>query len=118
MLHLLRLRALATAELSYDLHRAAHELLDPRLSHLAVEVGASSAVDYAQAFIVSRFCRLLEPHRVLEIGTRMGGITRHLARNTPDSCRIWTLEPTAPGTARPAEQEIEPGLKSRHAGPL
>lgn len=36
--------------------------------------------------------RLFKPRRVVEIGTARGWTTRHLARNTPEDCRIFTVD--------------------------
>ena len=85
-------RAEGTARYKYGLRRVYHHHLDPRLERLAVEIGVASYVDYAKALIVTRFCKLLNARRVLEIGTFRGGMTAHIARNTPADCQIFTLD--------------------------
>ena len=62
-------RAKGTARYKYGLRPVYHHRLDPRLERLAVEIGAASYVDHAKALIVTRFCKLLNAKRVLEIGT-------------------------------------------------
>jgi predicted O-methyltransferase YrrM len=86
------LRARGNARFRYGLREIHHHCLDPRFNRLAVDVGGAAWVDSAKAYIVARFCRLLQPARVLEIGSFRGGMTFHIARNTPDHCRIWTLD--------------------------
>lgn len=86
------LRARSNARFMYGLRQIYHHHLDPRLPRLEVKLGGASWVDYSKAMIIARFCRLLEPTKVLEIGTFRGGTTYHIARNTPDFCRIWTLD--------------------------
>jgi hypothetical protein len=90
-------RAKGRARFKHGLPQVYHHLLDPRLERLPVEVGGATWTDYPKAMIVARFCRLLRPETVLEIGTFRGGMTYHIARNTPDNCRIWTLD-LPPGT--------------------
>jgi predicted O-methyltransferase YrrM len=85
-------RAEGTARYRYGLRRVYHHRLDPRLERLAVEIGAASHVDHLKALIVTRFCKLLNAKRVLEIGTFRGGMTAHIARNTPAGCQIFTLD--------------------------
>lgn len=89
---LLQIRAEGTATFDHGLEIIAHDRLDERLQRLPVEVGGARSVDYSKALIVSRFCALLRPRRVLEIGTYRGGMTYHIARNTDAECRIWTLD--------------------------
>jgi len=86
------LRAHGNAKFRYGLPEVYHHLLDPRLPRLAVELGGASWTVYPKALIVARFCKLLQPKNVLEIGTFRGGMTFHIACNSPDSCRIWTLD--------------------------
>jgi len=86
------LRARGNARFRYGLRETYHHLLDPRLARLPVNLGGATWTDYPKAMIVARFCQLLQPQRVLEIGTFRGGMTFHLARNTPATCRIWTLD--------------------------
>jgi predicted O-methyltransferase YrrM len=88
----LELRGQGTAELCRGLLRIDHEQLDPGFKRLPVELGAATSVAYDKALIVSRFCALLKPTRVLEIGTYRGGMTLHIARNTDKDCQIWTLD--------------------------
>jgi predicted O-methyltransferase YrrM len=84
-------RAHGTAIFHHKIERIDHHQLDPTLEHLAIEVGGCP-VEISKAVIVSRFCKLLRPKKVLEIGTYHGGMTYHIARNTPDDCHIWTLD--------------------------
>jgi predicted O-methyltransferase YrrM len=86
------LRARGNARFRSGLRQVYHHSLDPRLERLAVEIGGATWVDYDKAFIVSRFCRLIQPTRVLEIGSFRGGMAFHIARNTHSECRIWTLD--------------------------
>jgi len=86
------IRARGNARFRYGLRDVYHHRLDPRFNRLAVEVGGAASVDSAKAYIVSRFCRLIEPKRVLEIGSFRGGMAFHIARNTGSDCRIWTLD--------------------------
>jgi|HubBroStandDraft_6_1064221.scaffolds.fasta_scaffold58617_2 predicted O-methyltransferase YrrM len=46
--------------------------------------------------------RLRQPQCVVEIGTARGWTTRHLARNTPKDCRIFTVDLPAEGRAAAA----------------
>ena len=89
---LTEVRAKGRARFEHGLPQIYHHLLDPRLERMAVEVGGATWTDNPKAMIVARFCRLLQPETVLEIGTFRGGMTYHIARNTPDACRIWTLD--------------------------
>lgn len=91
--HAVEVRASGVAQFRHNLRQIHHEQLDPRLENLSVEIGgAGTGVLYGPALIVSRVCRLLAPQRVLEIGTFRGTMTYHIARNTPESCQIWTLD--------------------------
>jgi len=85
-------RAEGTARFNHRLPRIYHHRLDSRLERLPVELGAASCVDYGKAMIVTRLCKLLRPRKVLEIGTYRGGMTAHIARNTPEDCEIWTID--------------------------
>lgn len=89
---LLSIRSEGTAQFTHGLRMAYHHRLDARLERLPVEIGVASHVDYRKALIVARLCRLLDPRRVLEIGTYRGGMTMHIARNTHPSCQIFTLD--------------------------
>jgi predicted O-methyltransferase YrrM len=102
-----QIRARGTAETSRGLRRIDHERLDPRFARLGVNIGIASSVDLDKATIVARFCALLEPRRVLEIGTFRGGMTAHIAANTPDDCRIWTLDLPREELGTMADQMIE-----------
>jgi predicted O-methyltransferase YrrM len=86
------IRARGNAQFRYGLQEVHHHRLDPRFARLAVEVGGAAWVDRAKALIVARFCRLIQPTRVLEIGSFRGGMTFHIARNTGSDCRIFTLD--------------------------
>ena len=86
------IRALGTAHFKYHLKTIHHEKLDERLRRLPVEIGVCEVDNYSKAMIVARFCKLLHPRKVLEIGTYRGGMTYHIARNTPQDCQIWTLD--------------------------
>ena len=86
------LRAHGNARFKYGLPQIYHHHLDPRLPRLPIELGGASWTDYSKAMIVARICKLLQPSNVLEIGTFRGGMTFHIARNTADKCRIWTLD--------------------------
>lgn len=87
-----QIRAQGTAKFCHGLVQIDHEQLDPGFARLGAEVGVASSVALDKALIISRFCALLKPKRVLEIGTYRGGMTYHIARNTPEDCRIWTLD--------------------------
>ena len=89
---LTEIRTEGRARFKYCLPVMHHEQLDEQFARLGVEIGGCSSVDYAEAMIVSRFCKLLRPKRVLEIGTFRSGMTYHIARNTDEGCRIWTLD--------------------------
>jgi len=89
---LMDIRASGNARFKYRLRKIWHHRLDPRMERLEVILGGASWVDYSKAMIVTRFCKLLQPTKVLEIGTFRGGMAFHIARNTPDNCRIWTLD--------------------------
>jgi hypothetical protein len=86
------IRAEGKSTFVYSLPRIYHHQLDPRLERLDVEIGGASSTDYDKAVIVARFCRLIQPSQVLEIGTFRGGMTYHIARNTPPACTIYTLD--------------------------
>lgn len=105
---LTEVRAKGRARFEHGLPQVYHHVLDPRLERMAVEVGGASWTDNPKAMIVARFCRLLQPATVLEIGTFRGGMTYHIARNTPDACRIWTLDlPPGALDARMAEAMVD-----------
>lgn len=101
-----RIRANMNAVHKYRLPMICHEALDPRLVRQEVLVGGAdiidyskvdrvngkSAVNYMKALIVARFTKLIAPQRVLEIGTYRGAMTYHMARNAPESCRLWTAD--------------------------
>jgi Methyltransferase domain len=54
--------------------------------------------------------RLRQPRCVVEIGTARGWTTRHLARNTPDDCRIFTVDLPANDRAVSAADYSDPHL--------
>jgi predicted O-methyltransferase YrrM len=85
-------RAEGTARYKHHLPRLFHHRLDSRLERMAVEIGAASYVDHLKALIVTRFCKLVNAQRVLEIGTFRGGMTAHIARNSTPDCRIFTID--------------------------
>ena len=88
----LQIRAQGTAKLCHGLIQINHEQLDPGFVRLGTEVGGAASVALDKALIISRFCALLQPKQVLEIGTYRGGMTYHIARNSPEDCHIWTLD--------------------------
>ena len=90
-MHLTDIRAMGTALHKNNLICTYHHDLDRLLPTLEAEIGGCP-VHFSKAVIVCRFCLLLRPRKVLEIGTFHGGMTYHLARNTPDDCHIWTLD--------------------------
>src|SRR5271166_4011594 len=53
--------------------------------------------------------RVLQPRRVVEIGTARGWTTLHLARNTPIDCRIFTVD-LPPVSASDAAHFSDPHL--------
>jgi predicted O-methyltransferase YrrM len=102
-----QIRARGTARYCRRLQKIDHEKVDPRFARLEARVGGASSVHLDKATIVSRFCALLQPMRVLEIGTFRGGMTAHIARNTPDDCRIWTLDLPREKLATVVDQMIQ-----------
>jgi predicted O-methyltransferase YrrM len=89
--YLIYIRAFGNARLRHHLGYADHHQLDPAFAHLSVEIGGCP-IDQSRALIVTRFCKFLRPKKVLEIGTHLGAMTWHIARNTDDDCHIWTLD--------------------------
>jgi predicted O-methyltransferase YrrM len=53
--------------------------------------------------------RILAPRCVVEIGTASGWTARHLSRNTPDDCRIYTVD-LPPASALNAAHYSDPHL--------
>jgi predicted O-methyltransferase YrrM len=91
-LHLTDRRAMGMAQHKHNFIYTYHHDLHPLLPHIEVNVGGCPVVECLKAVIVARFCALLRPKKVLEIGTFLGGMTYHIARNTDDDCHIWTLD--------------------------
>ena len=89
---LVEIRWQATGPFKHGLRKIYHHHLDSRLQRLPVELGGALGTAYSKAMLVARFCRLLQPAKVLEIGTFKGYMTFHIARNTPPECRIWTMD--------------------------
>jgi predicted O-methyltransferase YrrM len=54
--------------------------------------------------------RLRRPRCVVEIGTARGWTTQHLARNTPEDCRIFTVDLPANGRTASAADYSDPHL--------
>jgi len=71
-----------------------------RLSGIAarnVLVGANVSSPFTVDIVsLCMLCRAVQPKFVFEIGTLIGYTTAHLALNTPEDCRIYTLD-LAPG---------------------
>ncbi len=86
----IRARGMAQFERKFTIIH--HTDLDQRLAHLPVQLGVAQSVDVAKSLIVARFCHLLQPRAVLEIGTFRGGMTATIGANTGADCRIWTLD--------------------------
>lgn len=89
---LAHIRAKGMAEFERGFPVVHHTALDERLARLPVQLGVAESVDVTKALIVARYCQLLQPSAVLEIGTFRGGMTATIAANTGADCRIWTLD--------------------------
>ena len=50
------------------------------------------SLDPAETLVLSAMVRLLEPRRILEIGTYDGNTTLNLAANSPSDARVFTLD--------------------------
>lgn len=50
------------------------------------------SLDSAEVLVLSAMVRLLEPRKILEIGTYDGNTTLNLAANSPSEARIFTLD--------------------------
>lgn len=50
------------------------------------------SLDPAEVLVLSAMVRLLEPRKILEIGTYDGNTTLNLAANSPSDARIFTLD--------------------------
>lgn len=58
---------------------------------------------YTQDIVsLAALCQIVRPHTVFEIGTARGYTTLHLALNSPDDCKIYTLDLPRNYTAPPA----------------
>lgn len=93
--------AVTLAELAPDGTAACEVWLD-----LGTPSGEMPPADLAS---LCALARIFEPRRVVEIGTATGWTTRHLARNTPPNCRIFTVDLPPEGTTDPA-QHSDPHL--------
>ena len=89
---LAHIRAKGMAEFERGFPVVAHTSLDERLVRLPVQLGVAESVDVTKALIVARYCQLLQPKAVLEIGTFRGGMTATIGANTASDCQIWTLD--------------------------
>jgi predicted O-methyltransferase YrrM len=77
----------------------------------------SSEMPPADLASLCTVARLFKPRCVVEIGTATGWTTRHLARNTPADCRIFTVDLPNEGMTDPAQYSdphlVEAASKTR-----
>lgn len=71
--------------------------------------GPSDEMPPGELACLCAIARLRRPQCVIEIGTARGWTTRHLARNTPAGCRIFTVD-LPPGGAAEASLFSDPHL--------
>lgn len=76
-----------------------------------IDIGSITLVDQVVLVLLSK---IVQPARIIEIGTYKGFTTRLFVENTPETCEVVTIDLPADLTQHLAEGDLEGALSSAH----